>query len=203
MASRIERLQICAFRGATIELVIAFDPGKPVTMIFGENGTGKSTIVDAIGFVCNGALGSLNHKKLGAGHRKESYIRAIGRAYTDVRVEMQYGGGIFTAGHSDRGATLDVATDRPQAYILRRAELLRFIEGDASARYKEVAKFIDIPGIEIAENALREVVKQKGRTRRSDSRQSSSGRSARDILESGRRAWTGCYFMGSRRSRQR
>ena len=159
MASRIERLQICAFRGATTELVIEFDPGKPVTMIFGENGTGKSTIVDAIGFVCNGDLGSLNHKKLGAGYRKESYIRTLGRGYTDVRVEMQYGGRMFTAGHSDRGATLDAATDRPQAYILRRAELLQFIEGDAAARYKQVAKFITIPGIEIAENALRESVK--------------------------------------------
>jgi len=72
---------------------------------------------------------------------------------------MQYGGRIFTAGHCDRGATLDAATDRPQAYILRRAELLQFIEGDAAARYKEVAKFIAIPGIEIAENALRESVK--------------------------------------------
>jgi len=65
MASRIEQLKVCAFRGATTELVIAFDPGKPVTMIFGENGTGKSTIVDAIGFVCNGNLGSLNNKRLG------------------------------------------------------------------------------------------------------------------------------------------
>jgi hypothetical protein len=52
MVSRIERLKVCAFRGATTELVIEFDPEKPVTMIFGENGTGKSTIVDAIGFVC-------------------------------------------------------------------------------------------------------------------------------------------------------
>src|SRR5262249_48818698 len=153
-----EQLKVYAFRGATTELVIEFDPGKPVTMIFGENGTGKSTIVDAIGFVCNGDLGSLNHKKLGAGYRKESYIRTLGKAYDDVRVEMRYGGRTFTTGHSDRGATLDSATDRPQASILRRAELLRFIEGDASTRYKEVAKFIDIPSIEIAENALREAV---------------------------------------------
>ena len=47
MPDRINRLKIEGFRGATQPLDLEFDASKPVVLIFGENGAGKSTIVDA------------------------------------------------------------------------------------------------------------------------------------------------------------
>jgi predicted ATP-binding protein involved in virulence len=40
----LQNLSVRAFRGATQLVDLAFE-NKPVVMIFGENGTGKSTIV--------------------------------------------------------------------------------------------------------------------------------------------------------------
>jgi DNA repair exonuclease SbcCD ATPase subunit len=45
---KLLKLGIRSFRGATQPVVIDFDTDKKITMIFGENGNGKSTIADAI-----------------------------------------------------------------------------------------------------------------------------------------------------------
>jgi len=50
MKMPLQQLTIGGFRGATQLVEIKFED-KPVVMIFGENGTGKTTIVDAIDFV--------------------------------------------------------------------------------------------------------------------------------------------------------
>lgn len=58
----LKKLKIVSFRGASQPLELAFDPNKPVILIFGENGTGKSTIIDALDFVLNGQPGSLDDR---------------------------------------------------------------------------------------------------------------------------------------------
>ena len=59
MPKIIEKIKIENFRGSSKCFEIAFNKLKPIVLIFGENGTGKSTIVDAIEFVCNQNIGSL------------------------------------------------------------------------------------------------------------------------------------------------
>jgi hypothetical protein len=56
---RLKRVQLCGFRGSPDEIEISFtDRGSPVSsIIFGENGVGKSTIVDAIEFATQGRVG--------------------------------------------------------------------------------------------------------------------------------------------------
>lgn len=159
MAKRIEQLKLDAFRGATCLVDIEFDSKMPVTMIFGENSTGKSTIVDAIDFVCNGQIGSLEHRKLGKGHRKSTYIPSLGRYADEVRVELLYDGKTWTATHSKSGAVLCETPNRPRALIIRRAELLKFVDADPAERYEQLANFISVPGVEKAEQALRNKVK--------------------------------------------
>ncbi len=56
---KISKLVLTKFRGATTETVLGFDDEKPIVLIFGENGRGKSTIIDAIDFVCNKSAGSI------------------------------------------------------------------------------------------------------------------------------------------------
>jgi DNA repair exonuclease SbcCD ATPase subunit len=62
MPGRIESILMEKFKGATNRVAIDFDTSKPVVMIFGENGTGKSTIVDAIDFVYNENFGSIDQR---------------------------------------------------------------------------------------------------------------------------------------------
>ncbi len=53
MDNKILSLSMDGFRGATSPVIFEFEKKKPIVMIFGENGSGKSTIVDGIDFMCN------------------------------------------------------------------------------------------------------------------------------------------------------
>ena len=48
---KIKAITLNHFRGATRPLTIPFDVRKKFTLIYGENGTGKSSIVDALEFL--------------------------------------------------------------------------------------------------------------------------------------------------------
>ncbi len=156
MPLRIERLKLNSFRGATGITEIEFDVALPVCVIFGENGSGKSSIVDAIDFVCNQTLGSLVHRKLAKGKRKEPYIPSVGKAEKDVLVELTSGGTTWQARHSKVGVRGCLTPDRPKALILRRTTLLEFVESDPAERYSRLASYIAVKEIEDSEKTLRE-----------------------------------------------
>ena len=63
--AQLKHLRIKQFRGSTKDFSLTFDASKPLTLIYGENGSGKTTIADAIDFVGNGRVGSLEGRGLG------------------------------------------------------------------------------------------------------------------------------------------
>ena len=71
---RIDKLRINNFRGSSKQIEFNFE-NKPITLIFGENGTGKSSIVDAFDFICNQNLGSLNNISVGTNKNKSVFVR--------------------------------------------------------------------------------------------------------------------------------
>lgn len=160
MNDRIEHLKIHNFRGVTQHLNLVFDHTKQVVVIFGENGTGKSTIADAIECVGNGSTTFLDAWKLGKGKRKESYIPTLGKSLEDVKIDLEFGNRNYNATLNSKGLKLCNTPDRPSAKVLRRKSLQAFIEADPSQRYKEVAGFLDIPQIEASEASLRQAFKE-------------------------------------------
>jgi hypothetical protein len=158
MTQRLERMKLVAFRGATQLVELEFDRTKPTSMIFGENGTGKSTIIDAIDFVCNLELGSLRLRKFGQGQRKERFVASLGKKEQDVVVELTLGGSTWKATHTRTGPVPCNTPDRPKALILRRAELLEFVEAEPADRYARLATYIAVKEIETSERSLREAV---------------------------------------------
>jgi len=46
--ARIERLTVENYRGASTRLQLDFESSKPIALVFGESGTGKTTIADAL-----------------------------------------------------------------------------------------------------------------------------------------------------------
>src|SRR5712692_9952804 len=117
MAKRIERMTLQCFRGATRCTELAFDKNKPVVMIFGENGTGKSTIVDAIDMVFNREAGSLADR---SSTSAREHLPAIGRKPGDVHVEIACGGQTWTGSQSGGRISAAVPAGVPNAHILRR-----------------------------------------------------------------------------------
>ena len=160
MTDRIRRLKIDGFRGTTQPLDLEFDVNKPVVLIFGENGTGKSTIVDAIEAVGAGSTTFLDNWKLGKGNRKENHIPALGKTFSDVGISLEFGSNTYAAELTPKGLQLCNTAKRPVVKVLRRKSLQAFMDADPAQRYKEVGKFLDIPQIEASEASLREALRE-------------------------------------------
>ena len=154
MPTKVSNISLQGFRGATIPIEIPFDTSKPVILIFGENGTGKSTIADAFDFVCNCGFGSLEDRSI-AGQTK-NYVPAIGRSVKDLKVVLFTSIGDFTASLARTGPTVSPTSGCPDARILRRSNILKLLNAQPKQRFEELKSFITVPGIEKSENALRE-----------------------------------------------
>lgn len=155
MAKQIEKLTLEGFRGATNPVSIDFDPSKSATLIFGENGTGKSTIIDAIDFVCNEKIGSLTERS----STRSSHLPSLNSPASNLKVTMSCNGVTWTATLSGRRPSVTGPGGRPTAKILRRSQILNLINAEPRDRYKEIQAFIEVPGIERSENALREAAR--------------------------------------------
>lgn len=159
MQSRIHKLEVKRFRGATQDTAVEFDTSKSMVMVFGENGTGKSTLVDAIDAVCNGALGSITERSPGAAPWQ--YVPSIGRDPGEVEVALRtHEGTAWRARLSGRSVKVEGEEPTPHVHVLRRSQLLKLTEAQPAKRYEVVEPFIDVGGVEQAEQSLREAVRQ-------------------------------------------
>lgn len=162
MKHRLKELQLNRFRGASGDspTTIPFDASKKVVLIFGENGTGKSTVVDAIDAVVNRSAGSLRNRSLKKS--REGYLTSLGAENEDTRIGLATAAGRFEA--TLQSGKVQVEADPqdaelPTVHILRRSDLLKLIEVTPKERFDEVRKFIDVGPIETCEQHLRDLVR--------------------------------------------
>jgi energy-coupling factor transporter ATP-binding protein EcfA2 len=150
--SRINQLTIENYRGASSKITLDFDNVKPVTLIFGENGTGKTTIVDALDVIGNCSKGSIEAK---SSTKARDHLPTIGKKAADVKIHGVSGLRQWTASLS--GDTLSTIPDiRPKVRVLRRSHLQKLIEAQPAQRYEALRHFIDVNNVERSENTLRD-----------------------------------------------
>ncbi len=150
--ARIEQLIIENYRGASSKLSLTFDKGKPVTLVFGENGTGKTTIVDALDVLGNCSKGSLDDK---SSTRARDHLPTIGKKAADVKIQGTSGSNSWNATLS--GDTLTTLPEtRPKIRVLRRSHLQKLIEAQPAQRYESLRHFIDVNNVERSENTLKD-----------------------------------------------
>ncbi|MCW5940668.1 MAG: AAA family ATPase [Fimbriimonadaceae bacterium] len=150
MPDRIKQIALSNFRGATGKTTLTFNTGKPIVLLFGENGTGKSTVLDAIDLICNQCHGSLQTRS----STKVSDLPSVGTKSKDLKVELVLGEKTWTGTVSGQKITVDQHPS-PTAYVLRRSQLSTLVENKPEDRYKRLAKFIDVTCVEKAEDTLR------------------------------------------------
>lgn len=157
MSKKISKISLESFRGASTKTLLEFDSQKNTAVIFGENGTGKSTIVDAIDFVFNGKYGSLEDKSLGQGSKKHELIASLGKLPDKIKIEVVYDNKtiIGSIGEGNRPVTIGI-TERPRVDILRKADILTLINHQPKDRYDALKDFIDVPICAKNEKTLRE-----------------------------------------------
>src|SRR5690606_29292358 len=138
------------FRGAAGTFKLSFEKGKKLTLIYGENGTGKTTICDAFEFLAKDNVGSLDSRGLGAGVRK--YWRTVGKTPQDFVVELTTNDGTCT-GKLAGNLTTILSGAAPKVELLRQRQILELIETQPAKRYEAIKRFIDIDAFERSEEA--------------------------------------------------
>ena len=152
---KLQKLELNAFRGATRPFVLDFDPARRLTMIFGENGAGKSSISDALICLCTNDHGSLDDKS-GA---DKSYLLAAGSAPTDLYVRLQTDHGTFSATLAGKKINKSHTPDLPPTLRhLRRSSVVALSTAAPAKRYEQLAEYFDLNNIVKSEDALRKLV---------------------------------------------
>lgn len=141
MANPIIRLQLTGFRGSTTTFDLAFDPQKDLTMLFGENGSGKSTILDAIDVVCNGTVGCLDGVSVGPAAGK--YLCTLGCQPASMQVVVSTAAESWTGTMRRNAISVTGGVQKPSVKILRRNEILRLVLAQPAERYRALQRFVD------------------------------------------------------------
>lgn len=157
---RIEQIVATKFRGATRRSPLKFDPKKGFVLIFGENGTGKSTIIDAIDMVCNKYPGSIKDR---SSIRIAEHLPSIGSKPSDVSVELTVAGTTWKASMSGASIRVTPSSDLPSATILRRRKILALVEATPSERFDQLKTFIDVENVQKCEEELKKAVRETER----------------------------------------
>jgi energy-coupling factor transporter ATP-binding protein EcfA2 len=153
--ARLSSLRLEALRGATQPFEIKFEASKSVIIIYGENGSGKSTICDGFDLLCNAKVGSLDRKGVASPAR---YWHSTNRKPTDVKITLTSAAGTWT-GELAKGRLVVTPPDGlPKVAILRRHQILDLIVGRPADRYGAVRPFIAIDEIDESERALRDLI---------------------------------------------
>ena len=156
-AAGLRKLTLEYLRGAVVPFSLPFEPGRKLTLLYGENGSGKSTICDALDFLGNGNIGSLDGRGLG---KTAKYWPTVGRKPADVAVTLEaLDNSVCRASLVKGEVVASPAAARPRVEMLRRSQILALIEAKPGERYEAIRRFIDVPGVEASEAVLRQLLR--------------------------------------------
>lgn len=153
----LKSLKIDHLRGSVVPFSLPFENNKKLTVVYGENGSGKSTICDALELLGKGKVGSLENRGLG---RPNKYWPSLGKKAADIAVCLETTDGVSSrAGVVKNEVVVVPSSPRPRTEVLRRAQILELIEAQPGDRYAAISRFIDVSAIEATEASLRDLIK--------------------------------------------
>lgn len=155
---KLNSLYIKSFRGATKPVTIEFDNSKKITMLFAENGNGKSTIADALICLCTDKMGSLDDKS----SIDKSFLKSLGTGTGETKITLNTDAGAFTTSISGTAKAFvkNPAIGQPSLKFLRRSQIINLINSQASDRYTALKDYLDVSNIYTGEEALRKVFRE-------------------------------------------
>jgi energy-coupling factor transporter ATP-binding protein EcfA2 len=152
---KLKFLSFDALRGATQRFELKFEPGKKIVIVFGENGSGKSTICDALDLLGNDELSSLVGKGLS---RTEKYWHSTTRKAGDINITLESTSESWSAQVIQGKCIVSPAETRPKVKILRRHRILDLLASKPSDRYQALQPFLAIESIDDSERSLRDLI---------------------------------------------
>lgn len=162
MTQPLKKITIEHLRGSVVPFSLTFEKGKKLTVIYGENGTGKSTICDAFEFIGKGKVGSLENRGLG---RTDRYWHSMGKSPGDVAVKLETADSTCRASIGSKEVVVAPTDKRPKVEVLRRKQILDLIEAEPGRRYTAISRFVDVGAVETSEGALRQLITELSSSR--------------------------------------
>lgn len=155
---KLNNLHIKSFRGATKPVTIEFDKAKKITMIFAENGNGKSTISDAFVCLLTNEKGSLDDKS----SIDMQFLKSLGTGTGEASISLNTDIGTFSATLSGTSKTFikNPIVGIPSIRFLRRNQIINLINAQPTGRYETLKDYIDVSSILTSEDVLRKVNKE-------------------------------------------
>jgi len=153
--SPLKKLTVAHLRGSVASFELPFERGKNLTILYGENGTGKSTICDALELLSTGKVGSLDNRGLG---KTNKYWNTVSKTLADVAVTLETADATCHARLVKGEVVAHPPDARPRVEVLRRGQILALLEARAAERYAAISRFIDVSGVETSENTLRKLL---------------------------------------------
>jgi energy-coupling factor transporter ATP-binding protein EcfA2 len=143
VSERLTKLAVQAFRGVPDELSIDFPRGRSA-LVLGDNGTGKSTIADALEWYFTGRLELLAHE--GRGHA----LRHLGAdpdlpTYVEIASTGSLGGRLLIG----EAPSSDVeAVGHKETFLLRGRTLVDFINKTKAEKHRALVELLGLDRID-------------------------------------------------------
>lgn len=160
--TNLKKLEVRALRGATEPLCLTFEKGKKITILYGENASGKSTICDALEFLAKGRVGSLEDRGLG---KTEQFWHSTTKKPSDVEIKLETSEGECSGRIVKSKVAVSHAENRPNVAILRHRKVQDLINQQPKYRFDVVRPFLDIDLVEASENNLRTLLDKEKKSR--------------------------------------
>jgi len=155
-ASALKQLTIEHLRGSVTPFSLSFEKGKKLTVVYGENGSGKTTICDALELLSKGKVGSLENRGLGKTNR---YWPSLGKNAAQVSVILEAGDSKCIARIQRSDVVVLPVEARPRVEVLRRSQILSLVQAKPGERYEAIRRFIDVSSVEASEDAIRRLIR--------------------------------------------
>jgi predicted ATPase len=133
----LKSLTLTAFRGSATTFRLDFEKNKKLTLIYGENGTGKTTICDAFEFLAKECVSSLENRGMGKG--LEKFWPTAGKAASALAVDLETSAAKCSGRIVNKAASITPPDARPRIELLRQQQILQLIQafrGNASPAWQ-------------------------------------------------------------------
>lgn len=151
---RIKNVNISCFRGIKN---LKLDLNGRSLILLGENGTGKSSLVNAFDFLFSSKVNALRGS-LDIDHDKVIVYK--GKNPSDMFVEVEFKNGLkikrnLLRLYNDKELEPIINSFNQGSFILNRKKLLNFIDAQPKRRYEAMGKLFDLDEMDKIENVLR------------------------------------------------
>ncbi|WP_458453098.1 AAA family ATPase [Methanobrevibacter sp.] len=151
---KVHTLNVKSFRGISQEISLQLGD---ITIIKGENGTGKSSFVNAIEYLFSNDLAFLKNKTINTNRAAFNYLADKDDAKIELRfTRKKYVK--FEHSHRENSPVFDEILKnnyiKSASFILNRKKLLQFIDGTQGDRYKAVMDLCGIDKIDKIQSAI-------------------------------------------------